>query len=636
MIPVAPRVKPPTIVDANRDQVATALYLLALVALWSVLGRYWGIQHDALNYMLQAVATLEPNPLAGDLFLKYRSQEDFTVFPHLTARVVAWLGVDRAGALLTITAAVAFYAAAFGLWRRLLHGRMALLALGLLVALPGSYGAGGVFRFAEPFLTARTFSEALCLSVLLAWHSSRQIWAAALLVIAFLVHPLMAMPALLICIGLALPMSKVRHWACYGVLIVASAIMGSWLLMLPEPVMYGEWLELTRWRSGYLFLEQWTARDWETATQTLLTLACAPLVIPRGDIRKLVSATATAALAGLVLTGIAGELWHLRLLVEGQPWRWLWLARVVAVGVLPLIVASLWNRGRAGHAPAVLLCCAWLLTSVGSFSDLPPFGVGGVLCILTLALLVLDRWISAPTERVILATCWLALAMVVLTLISNVAVAFSNQFAFGKDPLWAQRCIDALRVPGVAAAVVVGAWATFGRARLVPMAMVVAPMAVLALIALPQTIRAWTDMPHGVPSQALFESWRKLIPPDAEVLWHEEPRATWFLLGRKSYLTVSQTAAVLFSREAALETQRRAQSLRSLVDPGVWFLRPSSRRATFTPLTKGALTAVCSESDASFVVSSTDSGDAVGVVEWPSPGQFVYLYDCNRRRQGLT
>ena len=78
-----------------------------------------------------------------------------------------------------------------------------------------------------------------------------------------------------------------------------------------------------------------------------------------------------------------------------------------------------------------------------------------------------------------------------------------------------------------------------------------------------------------------FSDWRKVIPPDANVLVvpsRISASFAWFTLERPSYLSVDQSSGVVFSRTTALEVRRRSQVLLPLMETD-WKLLSSMRQA---------------------------------------------------------
>ena len=101
--------------------------LLLFAAMWTVVKPYLGLVHDARLYALQTAARLKPDIFAGDLFLRYGSQDSFTVFPLLYAPLAQTLGLEHAAAVLTFVFATAWLALGFLIAREISGARLALL-----------------------------------------------------------------------------------------------------------------------------------------------------------------------------------------------------------------------------------------------------------------------------------------------------------------------------------------------------------------------------------------------------------------------------------------------------------------------------------------------------------------------------
>jgi hypothetical protein len=119
---------------------ALALFYLGT---WAVIGRYHGLQHDAQIYVLQALALLRPEVFTGDLYLKFGSQDQFTLFSNFCAPWIDAFGVDHGAAALTFGFFALWTWAVWLLVKHLAGARDAWLATGLVLVLPGWYGAGG-------------------------------------------------------------------------------------------------------------------------------------------------------------------------------------------------------------------------------------------------------------------------------------------------------------------------------------------------------------------------------------------------------------------------------------------------------------------------------------------------------------
>jgi hypothetical protein len=147
---------------------ATSRLVLAVVGLvgiatWALSHSYRGIFHDAGLYTLQALARLHPGSLSGDVFLKFGSQDGFTIFSPLYAAASRMLGVEFAAATLTLALQGALLAAAWILARAVMPFSMAIFGVAVLIAVPGDYGPDRIFTCIEPFLTPRMGAEALVL-----------------------------------------------------------------------------------------------------------------------------------------------------------------------------------------------------------------------------------------------------------------------------------------------------------------------------------------------------------------------------------------------------------------------------------------------------------------------------------------
>jgi hypothetical protein len=145
---------------------------------------------------------------------------------------------------------------------------------------------------------------------------------------------------------------------------------------------------------------------------------------------------------------------------------------------------------------------------------------------------------------------------------------------------------------------------------------------------------------------AEFSDWRRSIAPDDTVFVvpaHNSATFAWFTLERPSYLTVDQSAGVVFSRDTALEVRRRSDVLSPLMDPD-WKLlseKASSRsdgggagKKRASVFTRDNLIGICSDPKLRFVVAREYLGfDPIPhthVGNWKDWN----LYDCRRVHSG--
>src|SRR6202163_448936 len=175
------------------SRLGLAVILLLGIATWALSHSYRGIFHDAGLYTLQAMARLHPDSLAGDVFLKFGSQDGFTIFGPIYAAASRLLGVELAGATLTLVFQWALLAGPWMLARAVMPLSMTMFGVAVLIAMPGDYGSDRIFTCIEPFLTPRMAAEALVLGSLAAALWQRKALAVSLGIAAILIHPIMAL-----------------------------------------------------------------------------------------------------------------------------------------------------------------------------------------------------------------------------------------------------------------------------------------------------------------------------------------------------------------------------------------------------------------------------------------------------------
>ena len=243
-----------------QSKISIVAVILMLVTLWLLLRGYHGIIGDGQIYALQAMARIHPQ-LAGDLYLQNSSQDQFTIFSPFYAWFIDWLGLEHAARLLTVLFTMWFLAAAWSVARTLIGRDGAWLAVAFLLIVTGSYGGSRVFQFADVFLTARLPAEALVVTSFVCYFRGRRGLAFAISTATLLVHPLIALPGLLLLICLATPIGVRIIGALAGmVLTLAAAIAARDTLWASHllPVMDPAWLNIVQERSQFLFLQLWS------------------------------------------------------------------------------------------------------------------------------------------------------------------------------------------------------------------------------------------------------------------------------------------------------------------------------------------------------------------------------------------
>lgn len=555
----------------------------SLVALWLLTHRYLGLHGDAKLYAFQAMARLDPS-LSNDIFLQFGSQDRFTIFSPLYAWCIRSVGLQNAELILTIACKVWFFTAAWWLARALAGYRMAFFATAVLIIVGGRYGAFKLFQYAEDWVTARSLAEALVISAFALFFHNFKIAGSLVAVGALAVHPLMALPGVLVLVCLLVP-ARVRLLGAVGGVLVSSIIaVAAWTqpaVVHVFPVMDREWLEVVRARSVHLFPQLWTFDDWNLNGKPFLALMLSALATDDARIRQLSEAAMLVGAAGLALAVIAGSMGP-AILLQGQAWRWVWVTTFTAILLLFPTTCRLWRDERCGPICALLILCGWIVPAVD-----------GALCMA----LALGLW-------------WVR---------NRIPFALGRQLRWGAEAL--------------AGSVVT--WIT--RGGLVTSSTALCLSVVACVYAAPATFKNAFAIGQ-VSRTAEFSDWRKNIPPGSNVFVAPSPASAsfaWFVLERPAYLSLDQSAGVAFSRQTALEIRRRAAVVSAVWDTN-WRLpweRPPAHKPDGLgrgprPLTRETLVAICRDPRLNFVVAKESLGfNSIGHAH-SGPWLDWQLYDC--------
>jgi hypothetical protein len=573
---------------------------LLFMATWALSHSYLGIFHDAGLYTLQSLAHLHPGSLTKDVFLKFGSQDRFSLFSPMYAAASGWLGVEPAAALLTLFFQVALLAGGWTLARAMMPASLAFLGVAVLIAVPGGYGAERIFTCIEPFLTPRMAAEALVLGALAAALSERRPLTIALMMLAaVLLHPIMAMAGVcaMICLyaGIRQPLVTVALTIVgIGALVLAAFVMplGEWGRF------DATWFALVKNRSPYLFLADWKLDDWSRVAVTLATFAVALSAPISGRARTLCLIALASVVSGLLLTLVACDVLHLALVTQLQPWRWQWLGTVVAALLLPYILHARWHEGRAARATVLLLVAAWVFAVDG-------YAVAAAAAAL-LSLAGAHRLKPSESRWVY----WGAYGMLGIAIVWRVASNLQFTDAHYMDPhipWWIRRTMSFAHDGGAPMALMTLAY-WLSRTRLGGPALIAlaAFAAGLCAVLLPQTWRTWTNVQYSAQDVVRFARFREIIPGGAEVFWPESTVSNWILLERPSYISVIQTSGLVFSRRNALELDRRASALGAAISRDSFMSWNAG--GTGMTLSIQQLRQACSTGEFEFLVTGADLG----------------------------
>jgi hypothetical protein len=628
----------------RRTLVATA-YFLMLLTLWALSHRYRAFRSDGELYAVQAMAKVHPW-LAADLYLQNTSQDAFTIFSRIYVAFIKVLGLEVAGLTLFSLCTVGLLTAAWYLVRRLFSADQAWFSVAFLVVTAGTYGGYLIFSYSDNYLTARSLGEALTLTAIVVHFHGKPRIALLIGILALFIHPLMALPGILLLICLRLPVRLALILAAAGVLATLAFALTAVTLSISTgiaQIMDPVWLDVVRERSQHLFLQYWTITDWEIAARPFVCLTLTGLVVPDPRIRALCLSAMLVGACGLAIAAIAGTIGPVALLLQGQAWRWMWLTAILSVSMLAPTVAHVWRDARCGPPCAVLLVLGW------TYSE-----INGLACVsAALGLWLARPTISDATAKHLKLAAMAGSALVLIWMLANcwTYVHMTTQYP-GGEPLVLEhaREIFAMGISGLVFTWLV--WRGVGKLRSVwQISLVCAVLLAAAAWILPSSVRQL--IPVGSEAQMQqFADWRQAIPPSSTVLLLPSSKIAafvWFTLDRPSYSTVSQSAGVVFSRATSLEVRRRSEVLLPLGEPdwkiftaikragspGAATASSQSPRAVATPLTSDILVKICGDSALDFVIAQQNVG--FGGFRHTHPGiyQNWYLYDCARVRSSV-
>jgi hypothetical protein len=143
------------------------------------------------------------------------------------------------------------------------------------------------------------------------------------------------------------------------------------------------------------------------------------------------------------------------------------------------------------------------------------------------------------------------------------------------------------------------------------------------------------NAPGSTPAKQDFSAWIEAIPATSTVFVtpnRDVGSFVWFTLLRPNYLTLNQSAGVVFSRDTALEVERRSEVLLPLEDPD-WKILSGGRKSPSRKLTLEILQRICTDPQLGFVISPEALGIPSIKHRQSGPWMDWNLYDCAQVRQ---
>jgi hypothetical protein len=523
------------------------LGLLFAIAVWAFARPYRGVRHDAVLYAGQTIHRLWPERLQGDVFFLHGSQDQFSVFSRLLGGLFARFGLAGPEMLLLAVCQALF---AFAVWKLAGHftRETRLLSVVCTIAFPHAYASVNTFGFAENFLSARSLAEPLALFALFAWARRRLMLASALFAASVVVHPLMALP-LLIIVWLA-AIQRDRRWTL-GVLgvvpVFALAVAGVKPFDALFVRMDKEWWTQVESITQQILISSWDQFDWLATFVDIVLLATAARAAG-AQLRQLLLAILSAAVLLVSLSFVAVDIGHNALIAQLQLWRVLWVAHLFALMCLPTAFLAWWRRGGFGPVTALALVDALLATG-GNLSH------ASILCAwFALAAFITMRSVVVSPVVGRAATA----ASIAVALLATFTVAF-NTFRRVADDSDLSGAISpwlsllSLPVGALALSVVV-----IGAIRRAP-----APLAWgLVVLVLLGGVANWDQRsPWSRYAEARLNAaphpFLRFVGPQSTVMWGDDLRGPWLVLQRSAFNSDGQGAGAVFHRGTAIEFGRQ-------------------------------------------------------------------------------
>jgi hypothetical protein len=605
---------------------------LVVLGLWMLARPYNGLRHDGIFYIGQVMLHMWPDIFKNDLFFKYGSQDQFSIFASLLERLYHLLGVPVTQVLVLVVCGLSFMISLAWALRWIESPLERWAGLATVAVFSHLYSANGTFAFTEGFVTARSLAEPLALAGIVLVLRGRLVTAGATLLLSAAAHPLMALPAVTV-VWAYLSLSN-RRWLWSLALLPLPAVLGV-LGIKPFDALFVRfdtaWWESVSVANVHVFMLNWIVSDWQILVidAGVLWLAMHSLGPPLAQLARALLLASTGLLA---LTAIGADLLHDALLTQLQLFRVLWLTHLFALAFLPAMLWRRWNAFNGSRLPALSLAAAMLAAN----SRWPAGWALIAWAFLVEALVRSGRPVTPRLDRI--ASMATALVMVVLTVAipSKTLIDFREGGAPMNLPNYSLALMTVPTISMALAAALYLGWTAGKRSR----GAAVAGALVLAGYGAIHWDRR-DDWNRYVEDSIFREHpFEKFIPRHAEVLWNDNQLTSWMLLKRANFVSSVQGAGFLFNRGTAIEFQRRAPAIGILqmqkeicaVMQGV---SNSPEQVGCAPAPE-VLSEICRIPHGPDFIVLSDKVPKGEVAEWtfnsPTRKQTFYLYDCSKLR----
>ncbi len=552
-------------------------------SLFVIVFGYWGVEQNARLYAIQALSWIYPR-LREDVYLRFGSQDDYSIFSWLYAPLIQALGLEQAALVCTLLSLVTLFAATYYLLSARLGWAPALASTLTVAIWTVPYSASALFNVAEPFTTPRPLASALGL-LAVAWAlRGRPLPAALAAAMALLIHPLLAWSAVMLALMVyCRPKVTAILTILGGLTLVGGAWLGLPLLARLFLVMDPAWREVTEQLSGFLWTAHWSPADWNLVGVAVFS----PLLVAwrlDGILRRLFLSAGIIGGLGVLLALVLGDGLESLLILQVQPWRALWLTHWLGVaGMGLLLIGFSARRDKADLIAGMGLLASELLISAG-------------IPILLTTAAALYTYARAPSDKI---RKWLPLAMAAGLALALLMSLLGTAATTGMRDLFIGNTLAMMAILGVFYHLIPKLSSAALQGLVVGTAMMV--VVVLAWLRISQSLVLLQPKPETIPAAA---GYFQRLPARGSILWAGDIKYPWYQLHYPSYLSRIQITGALFSREKLMEAKRRAAHLEGILGP-LDLIQGHAMHLALPEMDKAQIDQLCADPDLSAIYLSS-------------------------------
>ncbi|WP_157991364.1 hypothetical protein [Caldimonas tepidiphila] len=587
------------------------------VAIWFLARPYEGMVHDAIFYAADALNHLSRENFKQDLFFSYGTQGDYSIFGWAYSYLIEVCGLDGATLLLAILGKLVWLGSLLYLCLALFSWERAVIAFSSILIIHPYYGAYKIFSYGEPFVTPRIWAEAASLLSLSFFVGGNAIkgWGASL--VAFSLHPLMALPGPMVGVFLLSPSR--RNKAIVGGVFI---FLGLWIARLDpffriSSFFDKEWLSVVEARNAYVLFRAWPIEDVAQAFFWLVLLLGAQVWGGGHDrLKKLCWALACVG-ALLLVAWVIGDGLNNVLLTQLQLWRVLWIVKIAAI--LSVVGGITSDSTSAENRKNFFILAAAMFLFGGETTSL-------VLALVAVAMSLV--WKGTSPQQFFKAENLLIKGIFFVAIVHALS---ETQYNFQSLRLLAS---EAGFISFFASSLII----IFGGGFIVAVALrrVYFPararcvLNAIGVFFAAAGIFSFCNKKNEFPQDLGVGALKSFIPVGSVVHWDGEAVDSWLYLGRAIYASPLQGASALFDRDMSLELKRRLTRLQ--VARGS--KNPLFLAKEYFPNKSLMLSGVeflCEDEILDFVIlrGKSDYSDTQFIL---SKGGVVSVFDCGKRR----